>query len=143
MKPRGFWATFAFIGVVSGIGFAFLLSLFYSFTTGQSFIDLFINFGLLAGLGFGLLFGFVMAFLLKAESVVLPVRDPVEFNKMCSYAMNELHYTPAGQVGQTLTFKPTFQAGILGWNIIVQVEADRATFTGPKMLIKKLHRWIR
>ena len=97
-------------------------------------------YGLGAGGGFGLLFGFVMAFFMRGIETSLPIRDRDEFLKRLRPTLAQLGYYPESESQSFLTFKPSFQAGLLAGRISVQLQENGAQIVGPVTYVKKLMR---
>jgi hypothetical protein len=142
MKPRGFWGTFVFVAAITALPFALLSSWIYSLTLHEDFGFILARFGIWGGVAFGLLFGFVMAFFLKAETIVVPFQDWGAFLANLNVVLAEMGYHPESQSGQFMTFRPSFQAGLLAGKISVQIGQNNATIVGPAMYVKKLKQRI-
>jgi len=142
MKPRGYFGTFVYVAVISAMMFALLLSFLFSVTSHENFWDVLTKVGIWAGLLFGVLFGFVMAFFMKAETLIVPFQDATAFMTDLNFALARIGYHPDVQTGQFITYRPSFQAGILSGIISVQINPNNATIVGPSMHIKKLKKWI-
>lgn len=143
MKPRGYFGTFLYLAAASGLLFALLLSLVFAFTSRESFFDILIHLGLLAGLAFGVLFGAIMAIFMKAETLIVPFQDSTQFMTDLNFALARLGYHPDVQAGQFITYRPGVQSGILAPTISLQLNPGSATLIGPSMQIKKLKKLYR
>ena len=139
MKPRGFWGTFVTLAAITALPFALLfslaLSLMWAIGFGQAF-----RVGIWCGIFFGLLFGFVMAFFMKAVTIFIKFQEKEAFLSRLNVALAEMGYHPESQSETFLTFKPSFQAGLLAGKISVQIEQNSVTIVGPNTYIKKLQK---
>ncbi len=91
---------------------------------------------------FGLLFGLTMAAFLKGVTITVNVRDKDEFVSQINVAMSQIGFNPATASGNFLTFKPSFQAGLLSGNFSVAIQGNKATIVGPGMYVKKLQKCL-
>lgn len=139
MEPRGFWGTFVMVAAITALPFALLWSLLFSLTMGLEFGQV-LCVGIWGGIAFGLLFGFVTAFFLKAVTTSVTFQDKKAFLSRLNVALAEIGYHPQSQIESFLTYKPSFQAGLLAGKISVQVEYSSATIVGPNIYIKKLQK---
>ncbi len=140
MKPRGFWGTFARLAAITALPFALLWSLLFSSTMGLEFGQVLSGVGIWSGISFGLLFGFIMAFFMKAVTIFIMFQKKQAFLSQLNVALAEMGYHPESQAETFLTFKPSFQAGLLAGKISVQIEQNSATIVGPNNYIKKLQK---
>jgi len=138
MKPRGFWSTFAMLAAITALPFALLWSLLFSLMMGLEFGQVLSGVGIWSGIAFGLLFGFIMAFFMKAVTISIKFQKKEAFLSQLNVALAEMGYHPESQTETFLTFKPSFQAGLLAGKISVQIEQNTATIVGPNNYIKKL-----
>ncbi len=139
MKPRGFWGTFVMLAAITALPFALLSSLLFSLMMGLEFGQV-LCVGIWGGVAFGLLFGFVMAFLMKAVTTSVTFQEKKAFLSRLNVALAEIDYHPQSQTESFLTYKPSFQAGLLVGKISVQIENGSATIVGPNTYIKKLQK---
>ncbi len=95
-------------------------------------------FGLIAGIGFGAFFGVFVAFLYKGTSVTISVSDKVAFIARLNVAAAQLGYHPETNTGEFLTYKPSFQAGLMAGRISALVGDDSAVIVGPKTYVTRL-----
>jgi hypothetical protein len=137
MKPRGFWGTFVMLAAITALPFALLWSLIWSLLMGLEFGQVF-SLGIWGGIGFGLLFGFIMAFFMKAVTISMKFQEEEAFVSQLNVALAEMGYHPESQTEAFLTFKPSFQAGLLAGKISVQIEQNSVAIVGPNTYIKKL-----
>lgn len=142
MRPRGFWSTFAMLSSITGLAFALLSSWLFSLVMDWKFSEFFVLYGLWGGIAFGLLFGLIMAFFMKAITLSMTFKDKETFLSQLNVALAEIGYHPQSQTGNFLTYKPSFQAGLLAGRISVQIEQSSATVVGPSTYIKKLQKRI-
>jgi len=141
MKPRGFWGTFAMVAGVTALPFALLWSLLFSAMMGMDFGQV-LRIGIWTGIAFGLSFGFVMAFFMKADTISIHIQDQGAFMARLNVGLAELGYHPESRTENFLTFKPSFQAGLLAGRISVQIEQSSATIVGPSAYVKKMQKRI-
>ena len=139
MKPRGFWGTFVMLAAITALPFALLWSLLLSLMWDMGFGQVF-RVGIWGGIAFGLLFGFVMAFFMKAVTIFIKFQEKEAFLSRLNVALAEMGYHPESQTETFLTFKPSFQAGLLAGKISVQIEKNSVTIVGPNTYIKKLQK---
>ncbi len=141
MQPRSFWGTFVMVAAITALPFALLWSLLFSLMMGLEFGQV-LRVGIWSGIAFGLLFGFVMAFFMKAITISVAFQDKESFLSRLNVALAELGYHPQSQTETFLTYKPSFQAGLLAGKISVQIEQSSATIVGPLTYLKKLRKRI-
>ncbi len=141
MQPRSFWGTFVMLAATTALPFALLWSLLFSLMMGWEFGQV-LRVGIWGGIAFGLLFGFVMAFFVKAVTISVAFQDKEAFLQRLNVALAELGYHPQSQTKTFLTYKPSFQAGLLAGKISVQIEQSSATIVGPSTYLKKLQKRI-
>ncbi|MBI4801205.1 MAG: hypothetical protein HY796_01660 [Elusimicrobia bacterium] len=143
MKPRGFWYIFSVITLITA-SFALLYSLGFSLIMGVGFGQSLHN--VIISMCFGLVFvlsiGVGMAFTMKAITVPVTFQDRKAFLSRLNVVLAEIDYHPVSQIGSFLTYKPSFQAGLLAGNISVQIDDNSATMVGPSCYIKKLQKWL-
>jgi len=141
MKTRGYWSTFIMITAITTfpmiLGSALIHSLVWEMKYSQSF-----PFGILYGISFGLLFGLTMAFFLKVLTISVPFKDKRAFLLKLNITLAEIGYHPESQIDNFLTYKPSFQAGVLSGKISVQIENNYAKIIGPNMHLKKVQKLI-
>jgi len=140
MKERGFWGIFARLAGITALPFALLWSWLFSLMRGLEFGQVFLRVGIWGGIAFGLLFGFVMAFFMKAVTISVTFQDKKAFLSRINVALAEMGYHPQSQNESFLTYKPSFQAGLLAGNISVSIENSSVTIVGPNAYIKKLQK---
>lgn len=140
MKERGFWGTFIRLAAITALPFALLWSWLFSIIRSLEFGQVFLRVGIWGGIAFGLLFGFAMAFFVKAVTISVTFQDKKTFLSRINLALAEMGYHPQSQNENFLTYKPSFQAGLLAGNISVSIENSSATIVGPNSYIKKLQK---
>ena len=136
-EPRSYAGTAIMLGAITALPFAILWSWMFAAMQERSFGEI-LPFGLGAGLFFGLFFGLTMAVFLKGETATVEVRDAKGFISRLNVAMSQLGYNPATQTEDFLTYKPSFQAGLAGGRLSVQLQEGQAVIVGPRMYVKKL-----
>ncbi len=129
MEPRSYFATCCMCFAVTAIPFALLMSLM----SGDG-----METWLPGGLLFGVLFGLVMGHLLKGQKVSVAIDDTKAFATNLKLALAGMGFHPETGATDFLTFKPSFQAGLLSGRISVALEEGSATIVGPKMYVTKL-----
>ncbi len=137
LQPRSFWGTFSMIAGVTSLPFALLWSWLFAQMNGMSFGNV-LSVGIWGGLGFGVLFGFTMAFFLKGEMRRIPVSDPAQFRDRLTMMMAQIGYIPETQTEKILTYRPSYQAGLLSGRITVAISSNEAVMVGPTMHVRKL-----
>lgn len=144
MKPRGFWGTFARLAGITALPFALLWSLLFSLMMDLEFGQVLGGVGIWSGIAFGLLFGFIMAFFMKAVTISIEFQEQEKeaILSQLNVALAEMGYHPESQTETFLTFKPSFQAGLLAGKISVQIEQNSVTIVGPNNYIKKLQQQL-
>jgi len=139
LQPRSYFGTASMLfGVTSlpfALGFGFLMSL----QTGTPFGRM-LTVSIPAGLMFGLLFGLIMAAFLKGRTVTVSVCDRDDFFSRINVAMSQIGFNPATDSGNFLTFKPSFQAGLMSGRFSVVIQGEKATIVGPSMHLKKIEK---
>jgi hypothetical protein len=95
-------------------------------------------FGLCFGIFASVSFGFIGAFSLKGETATIEVSDRKGFIAQLNVATSQLGYNPATQTDDFFTYKPSFQSGLGGGRISVQLQEQHAIVVGPKTSVKKL-----
>jgi len=141
MRPRSFWATFAIIASITALPFGLAVSWLFSLIWGVEFGEA-LSVGVWGGIAFGLLFGFVMAFFMKAVTISVPFQDKEAFLSKLNIALAEIGYHPESQTEGFLTYKPSFQAGLLAGKISIQIEQTSAKVVGPSTYVQKLQKRI-
>ena len=136
-EPRGYLGTAIMVGAITTLPFGVLWSWLIATMMGLPFADILPG-GLVAGVLFGSFFGLSMAFFLKAETVEIGYSDKRDFVARLNVALSLLAYNPASQSEDFLTYKPSFQAGLVADRISVELNGDHAIVVGPSMYIKKL-----
>ena len=131
MQPRSYFGTFSIIFAVTALPFAILMS----WVTETS-----IQKNIMGGIMFGLLFGLIMAVFMKGETISVTFQDKKTFLERLHILLAEIGYHPETQTETFLTFKPSFQDGLLAGRISVQVESNSVTIVGPTMYVKKLQK---
>jgi len=111
---------------------------------GVEFGQLLCNIGISMcfGLFFVLSIGVGMAFSMKAVTISVTFRDKKAFLSRLNIVLAEIDYHPVSQTESFLTYKPSFQAGLLAGRISVQIDDNSATLVGPNWYIKKLQKWL-
>lgn len=142
MKERGFWGTFARIAGITALPSVLLFSWSLSLIWDLKFSQVFVRYGIWSGIGFGLLFGLIMAFSMKAVTISVTFEDKETFLSRINITLAEMGYHPESQNESFLTYKPSFQAGILAGKISVSIKNSIATIVGPNSYIKKLQKLI-
>jgi hypothetical protein len=143
MKPRGFWGTFAIMAGItaplSGLACLILIPIFFPIGFGQA-----LRMSIVGGLAFGILFGFVIASFMKAVTISIEFQEQEKeaLLSQLNVALAEMGYHPESQTDTFLTFKPSFQAGLLAGKISVQIEQNSVTIVGPNTYIKKLQQQL-
>jgi hypothetical protein len=130
MNPRGYLATATMFGTITALPFGLLFSLLTNIP---------VEAGLIAGIFFGLLFGPFMAIFFRGMRVRLPATN-ARFDGLLQQAMAEFGYYLESQIGSSMTFKPSFQAGLLAGRITITKAADGVDVFGPAFYVKKLNR---
>ncbi len=133
MGPRSYFSTFCLIFSVTALPFAILMALI----TGT---PIYVN--VLSGFTFGLLFGLIMSALIRGETMSVTFTERQEFLGRLNTRLAEIGYNPDTQTDTFLTFKPSFQAGLLAGKISVQINDSSAIIVGPKMYLKKLMKYL-
>lgn len=141
LQPRSYLGTASMIFGVTALPFALLAGWLMSSGTGTPFGAVLV-FTIPGGLMFGLLFGLTMAAFLKGVTITVNVRDKDEFVSQINVAMSQIGFNPATASGNFLTFKPSFQAGLLSGNFSVAIQGNKATIVGPGMYVKKLQKCL-
>lgn len=129
------------IAGITALPFGLLWSILFSIMMGIDFGQV-LKVGIWAGIAFGLFFGFVMAFFMKANTISILVHDKKSFIDKLNIGLAEIGYHPESQTDNFLTFKPSFQAGLLAGKISIQIGQNSATIIGPSTYVKKLQKRI-
>ena len=127
------------IAGITALPFALLWSLVHSLMMGLEFGQVFRE-GIWHGIAFGLVSGFVMAFFIKAVTISVTFQNKKTFLSRLNVGLAEIGYHPESQTESFLTYKPSFQAGLLAGKISVQIEDNSSTIVGPNTYIKKLQK---
>jgi hypothetical protein len=86
---------------------------------------------------------FVAAFHLRTETLVVPVHDPARFGRDVRLLLREMGYEILTRTAARIQTRPGFQAFLFGRGIDVQIEADRAALTGPRVSVERLRSGLR
>jgi len=140
MKLRGFWGTLLMVAVITIPGLIIILSAVFAWGAHQGFVEVLLDVGLWAGIIFGALMAFVLAFVLRASTIVVPIQDRELFVAKLNGALGGIGYQPESQTQDGLTFGPAGRAGILAPTVSVRIQDSTATIVGPSLQIKKLQR---
>jgi hypothetical protein len=139
LQPRSYLGTasmlFAVTALPFALGFAFLMSFLTDIPFGRM-----LTLSIPGGLVFGFIFGLIMAAFLRGTTIAVNVRDRDEFVSRINVAMSELGFNPATASGNFLTFKPSFQAGLMSGMFSVVIQGSKATIVGPIMHANKLQK---
>lgn len=137
LQPRSYLGAASMVFGVTALPFALLFAGLMSAITGEAFGAI-LGLALPGGLAFGLAMGLIAGAFLRGETVVLSFPSRTELMTRLSVALAELGYNPATSSGDFLTFKPSFQAGLLAGRISVAVRGGTATVVGATMHVKRL-----
>lgn len=129
MKTRGYFATVINLFVFTSLPFSILMAIFSGTPIGSTLIP---------GVVFGLIFGFIGALFLKGDKITIPLDNKDKTISKVNIRLAEIGYHPETQTENFLTFKPSFQAGLLAGKISIQVEVNSLTIIGPRIYLKKL-----
>lgn len=139
LQPRSYFGTASmFFGVTAlpfGLGFGWLMSV----QSGTPFGTM-LKGTIPLGLMFGILFGLTMAAFFKGATIALTVRDKDEFVSQINIAMSQIGFNPATTSGNFLSFKPSFQAGLMSGKFSVVIHGTKATIVGPSLFVRKLQK---
>jgi hypothetical protein len=117
-------------------------SLFMSFLPGRSFVSTLFP----AGAGFGLTMGIIMtalmAVLLRAGTVLVPVFDRADSLARLDRAAGKLRYRPLPKSDGTIVYEPKALLRTAATRIRVDLRADEALMTGPSMTLHRLKKEI-
>jgi hypothetical protein len=128
LDPRGYLGTAMMIGIATGVLFGFGMTLI----TGTS------DSALLQGVLFGALFGPCIAIFMQGATVRIPEPWSPELSGRLQMAMAEIGYLPRSNLGHTLTFKPSFYAGLLAGSMTISGYTDHVDVFGPRFYVKRL-----
>jgi len=137
LQPRSYFGTASVLFGVTALPFGLLMGWIMSAQTGTTFGEMLII-TIPGGLLFGLLFGFIMAAFLKGSTITVTVGDRDDLITRINVAMSQIGYNPATESANFLTFRPSFQAGLLAGRFSVVIQGNSATIVGPSAYIKKL-----
>jgi len=137
LQPRSFFGTASMLFGVTSLPFALGSGFLMSLQTGTPFGKM-LTVSIPAGLMFGLLFGLIMAAFMKGDTITVTVRDKDDFVTRINVAMSQIGFNPATASGNFLTFKPSFQAGLMAGRFSVAIQGGKATIVGPSMYLKKI-----
>ena len=139
LQPRSFFGTASMLFGVTSLPFALLFGFLMSLQTGVPFGRI-LTISIPAGLVFGLLFGLVMAAFLKGDTFTVNIRNRDDFVSRINVAMSQIGFNPATASANFLTFKPSFQAGLMSGRFSVVIQGSKATIVGPSMHLKKIQK---
>jgi hypothetical protein len=128
LDPRGYLGTAMMIGVGSGTLFGF----------GKMLITGVSESALLDGVLFGALFGPCIAIFMRGATVRIPEPWSPELSGRLQMAMAEIGYLPSSNLGHTLTFKPSYYAGLLAGSMTISGYTDHVDVFGPRFYVKRL-----
>lgn len=139
LQPRSYFGTATMLFGVTSLPFALGVGFLMSLQTDTPFGEMLVE-SIIAGLMFGLLFGLIMAVFMKGDTITVTVRDKDDFVTRINVAMSQIGFNPETASGNFLTFKPSFQAGLMvGW-FSVAIHGSKATIVGPSMYLKKIQK---
>jgi hypothetical protein len=117
-------------------------SIFMSFSMGKSFMNILVP----AGAGFGLTMGIfitaLMAVLLRAGTVRVAVFDRADFQARLDRAAAKLRWRLIQKSDGTVVYEPKALLRTAAMRISVQLAADEAVMTGPKLTLNRLKKEI-
>jgi hypothetical protein len=121
-----------------GAYFAFPMGLFFawqiSMIGARPFHESF-GMGMLLGLAAGAMFGAVMARFMRGVTCIVGVPEPKAFIQNINIAAAQLGYRPSFATEQQFCFRPTWQAGLLAGQILVQLRDHEAVVVGPRIYV--------
>jgi hypothetical protein len=136
-EPRSYIGTAFLLGGVTLLPVALGWSWFMAVALTRPFGEIF-PFGLCFGILTSFSSGIIGGFYLKGETATIEVTDRKAFIAQLNVATSQLGYNPATQTDDFFTYKPSFQAGLAGGRISVQLQPEQAFVVGSKMYVKKL-----
>jgi len=139
LEPTGYWGTFIVIAAATflpfGLGVTWLISIQSGIRFGQ-----FLPVGMAGGLLFGLTFGGIAATMLRGRRLVLRVRGRDAALARIQLLLAELGYHSCGGSQQSLSFRPSFRAGLLAGRMNIFINDKVSVVVGPAIYIWMLER---
>lgn len=137
LQPRSYLGVASQIFGLTSLPFGLLWAWLFSLQMGLSFGHV-LRVGIPAGLVFGLLMGLILGAFLRGVTITVAVRGRDQFLTRINIAMSQIGYNPATESADFLTFKPSFQAGLMSGRISVVIQGSTATIVGAATHVKKL-----
>jgi hypothetical protein len=117
-------------------------SIFMSFWMGKSFMSILVPAGAGFGLTMGIFFTAFMAVLLRAGTLRVPVSDRAEFLARLDRAAAKLRLRLIQKSDGTIVYEPKALLRTAAMHTSIEVAADEAVMTGPKMTLNSLKKEI-
>jgi hypothetical protein len=129
LNPRGYLGTAVMLAIPGGLGFGILMKFF----TGMPILQ-----ALGAGIFFGVFWGLITAIFLKGIAVQYRCPWSGEIAGRLQIILAEIGYHPESTVANTVTFKPSFQTGLLAGRITISGHDDHIDVFGPSRYVRKV-----
>jgi hypothetical protein len=129
LEPRGYLGTTIMLAIPTGLGFAVGMKLLTGMPTQTA---------LCAGILFGIVLGSIMAVRFKGIAVRYQCPWSLDIAGRLQMILAQIAYHPESTIGDTVTFKPSFQAGLLAGRITVSGHRDHIEVFGPSSYVRRL-----
>ena len=136
-EPRSYLGTAVMFGLTFALPMT-LFSIWQQVALDHRALEAAFDLGMLQGLGGGVLFGAVMGTLMRGETLTVSMSDPKAFVPRVNIAAAQLGYRPSFVTENQLCFRPSWQAGLLAGELLVQLRGDDAVVGGPRMYVRRL-----